>query len=254
MAGNPYEKRALLNQYLHFHYAKPEEFLPYPFGPTDALDYAVRLVTDCMDVSRLSVRSRGLDLGCAVGRSSFELARHCGEVLGVDLSRTFIKAAKLLQSGNPVAYETPDEGTLTTPRVARAPEGVDASRVSFEVGDALKLREDIGTFDVLLMANLLDRLPDPRRLLARLPSLVKARGQLVITSPFTWLPEYTPRAKWLGGMKRGGRALHTFDTLQGSLSKDFTLARRLDVPLLIRDHVRKYQWSVADATVWERKS
>jgi hypothetical protein len=35
-----------------------------------------------------SASGRALDLGCAVGRSSFELARSFGEVVGVDLSKT----------------------------------------------------------------------------------------------------------------------------------------------------------------------
>jgi hypothetical protein len=36
------------------------------------------------------------------------------------------------------------------------------------------------------------------RLLKRLPELVKPGGQLFITTPFTWLDEYTPPANWLG--------------------------------------------------------
>ena len=36
---------------------------------------------------------RALEVGCAVGRASFELARGYREVLGVDLSRAFIDAA-----------------------------------------------------------------------------------------------------------------------------------------------------------------
>ena len=41
--------------------------------------------------------ARGLDLGCAVGRSTFEMARHCRETTGVDFSRSFIQAAETLR-------------------------------------------------------------------------------------------------------------------------------------------------------------
>lgn len=40
-----------------------------------------------------AVRGRALDLGCAVGRSTFELAREYGEVVGIDISQTFIDGA-----------------------------------------------------------------------------------------------------------------------------------------------------------------
>ena len=66
-------------------------------------------------------------------------------------------------------------------------------RVRFEQGDACHLRGDLGRFDLVLMANLIDRLPDPARCLARLPGLVTPGGWLIITSPYTWLEEYTPR-------------------------------------------------------------
>ncbi|NDC01228.1 MAG: methyltransferase domain-containing protein, partial [Verrucomicrobia bacterium] len=44
---------------------------------------------------------RALDLGCAVGRSSFELAAKVPEVIAIDFSRAFIRAArKLAKNGS----------------------------------------------------------------------------------------------------------------------------------------------------------
>ncbi len=45
MAANPYESERLLAEYLLFHYGRREEVLAWPFGPGDALDFAVRAVT-----------------------------------------------------------------------------------------------------------------------------------------------------------------------------------------------------------------
>jgi len=86
-----YETELLLQQYLLFHYGTGEDQLPYPFGPHDALFYPVRCVAEFAPFFGETVRA--LDLGCAVGRSSFELARHAREVIGIDLSRRFIQAA-----------------------------------------------------------------------------------------------------------------------------------------------------------------
>lgn len=245
---NPYETERLLNEYLLFHYGADDEILPWPAGPREALGYPVRCVSQCVDGAALPANARALDVGCAVGRSSFELARHCADVVGVDFSGRFIDAAKTLQSGGALVYSRVDEGALCTSLAARLPAGVDAARVRFEVGDACALRRDLGAFDVVLGANLVDRLPAPERFLAALPSLVRPGGQLILTSPYTWLEEYTPPKFWLGG--REGRS--TLDGLRAALEPAFTLRETKDLPFLIREHARKFQWSVAQASIWRR--
>jgi hypothetical protein len=103
------------------------------------------------------------------------------------------------------------------------------------------------------MANLIDRLSHPAACLKSLPRLLKIGGQLILVSPYSWLREYTPRAHWLGGCRRRGRDVRTFATLRRLLSPHFSLARRLDLPFLIREHERKFQLGVAAASVWLRR-
>ncbi len=134
-----------------------------------------------------------------------------------------------------------------------APAGIDRSRVRFETGDAMYLRDDLGSFDVVLMANLSDRLHTPARCLSRLPNLVKAGGQLILTSPYTWLEEFTPRSHWIGGFERTGERVTTLDGLRSALEPQFEFTGTKDLPFLIREHARKYQWSVAQASLWTRK-
>jgi len=250
---NIYETDNLLAEYLLFHYGEDHEILPWSFGPAAALHYPVRCITECFDLKRLLPTGRGLDLGCAVGRSTFELARHCREVIGIDYSQRFVSAGQELAARQTLPYRRRDEGDLFTPLVARAPLGVDCSRVHFEHGDALNLRLDLGSFDAVLMANLIDRLNDPRRLFERLPSLVNPGGQLVIASPYTWLEDFTPRAKWLGGFEEAGERQTTRRALQTLLDPHFELIKSSDQPFLIREHVRKFQWSVAETTTWLRR-
>ena len=250
---NIYETDKLLSEYLLFHYGEPAEILPYGFGPLEALGYPVRCVTECVDVLGLPTTPRALDLGCAVGRSTFELARHCQDVIGIDYSQKFIEAASALKTRGELPYDRRDEGELTTRLAARAPAGIDASRVAFETGDAQALRSGLGQFDVVLMANLIDRLATPDRCLAQLPGLVRPGGQLIITSPYTWLEEFTERDRWLGGRQDGPTRLATREGLQRALSASFDLIVWKDLPFLIREHARKFQWSVAEATIWRRK-
>lgn len=248
---NIYESDKLLGEYLLFHYGTAAETLPFESAPHDALGFPERCVSECL--AEVPPRARALDLGCAVGRATFELSRHCTEVLGIDYSRRFIEAADAIRTHGQLAYSRTDEGELTTPLIARLPRSVEVQRVSFEVGDAMNLRRDLGEFDVVLAANLIDRLSNPRHCLLRLASLVKPGGQLIITSPYTWLEEFTPRENWLGGVQLEGGSVTTLEGLQRELSPNFDLVEQKDLPFLIREHARKFQWSVAQATLWIRR-
>ncbi len=237
-----YESDDALAQYLWLHYVGTDDQAPFP----------VRCVTHTFDRARLPAQARALDLGCAVGRSTFELSRWCAEVVGVDYSQRFIAAARELQAGKSLAFELVEQGDLKEQFTVRAPAGISFDQVRFETGDAQALPATLGSFDVVLMANLLCRLNDPRQLLARAAALLNPGGQLVITTPSTWKDIHTPRENWLGGFTRDGKAVRTLDGLKEILSPDFALVRRTDLPLLIREHARKFEYIVAEATVWQR--
>ncbi len=253
MRGNYYETDRAVSEYLLFHYGMTAQLLPPLLVHAGALNFPVRCVTECLEPRRLPKKARALDLGCSVGRSSFELARRCAEVVGIDYSKRFISTAGHLRKNGSFLFGCVEEGELTRPCTAVVPQEIKRERVAFERGDAMNLRRDIGVFDVVLMANLIDRLRDPRKCLAQMRRLLKPGGQLIITSPYTWLLEYTPRKNWLGGFLRGGGRVKTFDALKKELAPDFQLSRRRDLPFLIREHARKFQLGVAEATVWLRQ-
>jgi putative 4-mercaptohistidine N1-methyltranferase len=239
-----YESDKLLAEYLLFHYGAAEEILPgvtaAPAGMREALGFPQRTVA----AFSAGEVSRGLDLGCAVGRSTFEMARSCAEVIGIDFSHSFIRAAEALRRGEAVDYRRLDEASLSTVLDARAPQEIDAGRIRFLQGDAMDLPADLGGFDRVHAANLLCRLPEPERLLERLPSLVTAGGELVLATPCTWLEEFTPRGNWPPG--------GTLDWLKAKFAPEFSLLRTSEEPFLIRETARKFQWTVSLLSVWRR--
>jgi putative 4-mercaptohistidine N1-methyltranferase len=253
MAASYYESKHGVAEYLLFHYGAPELRLPTGWTEAGALEFPARCVSQCLDLARLPAKARALDLGCAMGRSSFELARHCAEVIGVDFSKKFIDTAHLLRRRGRLGFQSFEEGELTQVRRAVVPPDIDRRRVQFEVGDASRLRPDLGEFDVVLMANLMDRLAAPLKCLERLPGLLRPGGQLIVASPYTWLASYTPRKNWLGGLARGGRRVKTFDVLRRILSPHFKLTKRQDLPFLLREHARKYQLGISEASTWVRR-
>ena len=241
-----YETEKLLAEYLLFHFGSEQEILPpdgqWPEGMREALDFPVRTTSHFSS----AVVEKGLDLGCAVGRSTFEMARTCHHVTGIDFSHAFIRAADALRSGESLEYTRLEEASRGTRLWARMPDGIDPARVRFQQGDAMHLPGELAAFDRVHAANLLCRLTHPRLLLERLPHLVKSAGELVIATPCTWLGEFTPPENWPDGS--------TLDWLKSSLAADFEFVRHTDEPFLIRETARKFQWTRSLVTVWKRRA
>jgi putative 4-mercaptohistidine N1-methyltranferase len=247
MSTGFYESDSAVEQYLLFHYGTPEQICPLLPEARSACGFPARCVSEPFRHIALRNRARALDLGCAVGRSSFELGWRFDEVVGIDFSARFIAAAERMRNERAMTIHAPREGLITDKLRLELPPDLPIDHVHFERGDACALRADIGTFDFVLMANLIDRLPDPAKCLARMPDLISSGGWLVITSPYTWLDEYTPRDKWLD---RDGQG--TLEALKKLLAPAFRLRSVLDLPFLIREHRRKYQWSISEASIWQR--
>jgi len=252
-----YESEKLLGEYLVFHFGTPEQLIPYPFGPKDAIDFPKRCADLCLKhyKPQEGVPDRALDIGCAVGRSSFDLSRGVKEVVGLDYSQSFIDAANTLKTKGEMPYKLVMEGDVFTDAVAKVDADVDRSKVSFEQGDACALRESLGGFGVVLAANLVCRLHHPDQFLNRLSSLLPVKGGiLVITAPYTWMRDFADKSQWLGGyVGDDGKPVSGFEGLKKALGAAFDLVEDVNMPFFIRETCRKNQWTVAHATVWRRK-
>jgi 5-histidylcysteine sulfoxide synthase/putative 4-mercaptohistidine N1-methyltranferase len=256
-----YETDGLVTQYLEFHYgdvaaggADPGPAGgPHPFGVPNFPAACVEAVMPLTPVDR---RNRCLDIGCSVGRSAFEFARHFAHVDAIDFSARFIQSGVRLQEGGEVLYEIPTEGELTTNRAVsldRLGLGATGSRTVFMQGDACNLKPLYTGYDLVFAGNLIDRLYDPSLFLAGIRDRILTGGLLVITSPYTWLEDYTPKEKWLGGRREHGEPLSTFAGLTEQLEQDFELVHRQNIPFVIRETARKHQHSVAELTAWRRR-
>ncbi|MCX8958463.1 5-histidylcysteine sulfoxide synthase [Erwinia psidii] len=247
MSVNPYETDSMVSQYLDFQYG------PEYFGTAN---YATALVEIACRMTKK--RGRALDIGCATGRASFELARHFEQVVGMDYSARFIDVALQLTGGEDFRYVTQEEGDLVEYRQVRLKDfalgAEQASRIHFVQGDACNLKPQQDGYDLVLAANLIDRLRQPKRFLQDITRMLNVGGILMLSSPYTWLEEYTPKENWLGGVRENGEALSTYQALQRLLAADFEeIAAPQDVPFVIRETARKYQHTVAQLTVWRKR-
>jgi len=246
-----YELDGTRNEYLAFHYPDPaRDPLDALLGPRtpslkERFPYAVA------DLVPARPRGRALDVGAACGRVTFDLARTHREAVGIDLSHNLVAAAREVQATGRARYRTVVEGDLVQEHdvaVAAPP------NARFAVADALRLPFASRTFATVVALNLVDRVPDPGRALDELGRVAAPGATLVVGSPFTWLSEWTPRAKWLGGFQREGQAVRGAETVRARLAPAFRVVRDVRMPFYIPHHARSGQLGTAHVLVFERTS
>lgn len=238
-----YEDPVMVAAYVLFHYGSTSDTLGALPGPVNAVRFPQRCVRELLDSARLPSAARALDLGCAVGGSTFEFSRSCASVVGLDYSRAFIQTAETLRQAGQISISLTEMADAKRPHSACIPEGSRPERIQFQTGDATALPLDLGQFDVILAANLLCRLTNPLHLLERFPNLIPPGGQLLLTTPFSWLEAFTPRKNWILGAP----------ALTEILAENFTLDHEVELPFLIREHARKFQYGIAWGTRWIKK-
>ena len=242
-----YESDTLAAQYCDAHYG-PEHF--------GVPNFAVAMAHICLEAMQGRTLGHALDLGCAVGRATFELARGGFErATGLDFSSRFFRLATRMRDEGFLRYAIPEEGEVVSfHEVALSTLGLDdvRDRVRFYQADACNLPAKFTGYDLVLAANLIDRLYAPRKFLASIAEHLNPGALLVIASPYTWLEEFTKREEWLGGYRDAGEPVWTIDGLKAALAPRFRMVGGpRELPFVIRETRRKFQHSIAEVTVWE---
>jgi len=267
---NVYESNELLDMYLGLHYPTSGEvegvhpILPHVNIPNHGLRFPQRVANLLLSLEPVKTTNRALDIGCAVGGASFELAKSFDHVDAFDFSENFVTAAKEMQRGDKtMSFRIPIEAEIYETVQAVHEEGVTEdirNRVNFFVGDACQLQtysknDVLGTYDGVIMSNLLCRLPDPIASLDGLPLIVNKGGVVVIVTPFSWLDQFTKKNNWLGGYVDPvtDEAVYSKTVLKKLMEdRGFVKIHEEEMPLVIREHQRKYQYIVSEASAWRK--
>ncbi|MFD0914685.1 5-histidylcysteine sulfoxide synthase [Methylophilus luteus] len=244
-----YESDKLLSEYAEFHYG--DSYFGVPNFCQALSEYAIEHLQ-----SRPAAKA--LDLGCATGRATFELARHFDHVTGIDFSARFIGLALKLAQQGVLRYTMATEGDLISYQERQlAALGLDqvVDKVAFWQGDACNLKPQFTGYDFILAANLIDRLYSPRQFLSSIHERLNMGGVLMLTSPYTWQEEHTPREEWIGGYKKDGENVTTLDGLKAILGQHFSLMQPpVEIPFVIRETNHKFQHTLSEVTLWQRIS
>ncbi len=240
-----YESDELVSQYCEFQYGDQN------FGVKNFANECARIA------SKFTInKTKALDLGCATGRSSFELAQTFDKVDGIDFSARFIEVGTRLQNGENILFHSNEEGSLSIKKDIKLNHlGYEKikDKVSFWQGDACNLKSSFNSYDLIMATNLIDRLYQPRLFLDTVSQRLNQDGILMLTSPYTWQESSTKKEFWLGGYKdENGNEVKTLDTLKNILSSNFELIHVEDLEFVIKETKRKYQHTVAEVTIWKK--
>ena len=160
--------------------------------------------------------ARVLDLGCAAGRTSFELATVTGGlVLGVDSNLALLRLAARVARTGTARYPRRRIGTVYDDREFAA-ELPSRAQVDFWACDVTAL-PFAGPCELVLALNLLDCVADPPQLLAAMAALLRPGGALLLATPFDWSLRATPFEGWIGGHSQRGEGRGAAEPLLRSL-------------------------------------
>ncbi len=126
-----------------------------------------------VDYDRLGVGpgTRVIDVGCGLGRHSYEAYRRGADVIAFDQN----------------AEELAEVDTMLQAMGAEG-EAPASAKAQVVVGDALSLPYPDGSFDCVIASEILEHIPDDGTAIAELARVLKPGGTLAVTVP-RWLPE-----------------------------------------------------------------
>jgi 5-histidylcysteine sulfoxide synthase/putative 4-mercaptohistidine N1-methyltranferase len=248
LVADTYEMDDSIARYCEFHYGQIYFDVP---------NFHKALAQLCLDLVEDRPKHKALDLGCSVGRASFELARGFDHVTGLDFSARQIQVGVELIEQGFTRYPLLEEGELYSFREVTL-EDLDLDemreKVDFYQADACNLKELYTGYDLILAANLIDRLYDPRKFLTMIHERINPGGLLVIASPYSWDETITEKDKWLGGIRKDGEPYITLTALHEILAPNFdSVGEALKIPFVLRITQNRFEHTLSEVTLWERK-
>lgn len=242
-AGTLDASRHHLSSYTWDHYGSfdPAESFPTPPGAI------VTVLERCLELLTRTDRGPILDVGCSVGRTTFELAERSGQLtLGVDLSFPMLRLARGVLRDSQVDYARRRVGLVYEQRrfdvAFQHSESVD-----FWICDACALPFRVGTFGIAVALNLLDCVPSPLDMLRSLVRVLSTAGEFALCTPYDWSGSATVPEAWFGGHSpRSAHAGNSADVLRTVLTpgaNPASLATEIlgeidDLPWHVRLHER----------------
>ncbi len=184
------------------HYAEDHwsEFDAADAGPPSG---AAHLLQTGLGIAESSPANTAIDLGCATGRTTFELAaKTAGPVLGIDLHIGMLRVASRALRESRARYGRRRVGMVYDER--DIPLDLNGDRVDFWLADATSLPLADGAADLAVSLNVLDCVQSPHGHLTEISRMLSPGGTAILATPYDWSPTATAVESWLGGHSQRG--------------------------------------------------
>ncbi|MCT7617160.1 5-histidylcysteine sulfoxide synthase [Aliarcobacter butzleri] len=219
--NNFYESDESISSYCDLYYGKDKLYTNY-------VDLLIPYLKDLKNL-------KALDLGCCVGRTSFELAKIYDEVLGIDFSANYINIGVKLKLYDFVNYKIKKEDKTFEER-AISLKDFDLEKVkdkvSFMQGDACNLKEIYKDFDLVFYSSLIDKLYYPKKFLEDVSRRINKKGFFVFLSSHNWFNEYIN---------------------ENNLFLEFELLDKIEVSSFIKMKNKNYENKTLLMSIWRKK-
>jgi len=149
-------------------------------------------------------RGTWVDLGCALGRASHQLAAAGAElVVGVDLNFSMLRRAEQARRTGTMVWPQRRVGLVYDRRSAPL-DGLPRDRVAYVCADVCVLPFAEGCFAGGLSLNVLDCVPSPLGHLVELGRVLPPGAPALLATPYDWAVSATAVEGWLGGHSQRG--------------------------------------------------
>ncbi len=243
-----YNTTAMLSAYLWSHYS---EF----FNGSDATDAYKKWASHLLEK-----KNWALDIGCSVGRLSFELSQSHGNVIGLDTSYAFIKKAREILSKRTLRFDMIIEGQITEEKVCDLDSKFQFGNIEFIVADAMALPFTSHMFDTAASVNILEKVPHPGQHLKEIDRILQKKdSSFLFSDPFSWDENISDPKSWLSGLNNGEFKGRGIDNISRIMSKGedffeprFTIQEKGDVLWKIRKTRNLWEYITSQFVIGKR--
>lgn len=196
-----------------------------------------------------------LCMGCKTGRSAFELARYFPQVTGLDATTRLIRLATQMKEEGYIRYYSIEEGDIISPmEISLLELGLagNAERCEFWQADSANLPSKFAGYDFILAENVLERSANPENFLRSIRGRLNLGGVIAIVDAYDWSESFTPADKRLGGFRKDGEPLRSFEGLHSIMQEHFELmSPPFDLLQSLKHHARKWELKQVQVSVWK---
>jgi SAM-dependent methyltransferase/uncharacterized protein YbaR (Trm112 family) len=240
-ASNLTEK-FLMSSYMDFHYGTNLGKSETPLLWGDSNQYWEKTIGMAQPDTDATYE-KSLDLGCSVGRYTFELARFSDIAVGIDIDFNKVAMAAKIQRMQKVSFERRVRGrSFQEVNIPFA----SPQNVLFLVADALDPPFRGESFDLVAGLNLVDNVRLPLVLIGQMDALLQSGGRIIIGAPYEWRADICDPVEWLETDEMDSPEMIK-GILEGKIFDRMVLSYEIEqenaqVPWLLRNHSR--YWSL----------